>query len=59
MKTFEITYINKNLELTKANVQAIDSAAATFKARKEFGYEIRGEFYPLHWSEIKNVIEIN
>lgn len=57
MKTFEVTAIVKGEKVT-TTVQAIGGIEASREARQKLGYEMRGQFFPLHWSEIKQVIEL-
>ena len=57
MKSFKVTATVKGIEVT-ATVNAFTAEDARQKARKDLGYEMRGIFFPLHWSEILGCEEI-
>lgn len=51
MKNFKVSANVKGIE-TSINIEAIGKEEARQEARKKLGYEMRGVFFPLHWSEI-------
>ena len=54
---FEVTAIVRD-ERVKKIIYATGRVEAGREARELLGYHIRGSFFPLHWSEIKEVIQL-
>lgn len=54
MKLFKVTSNENKSVVVKSNTKE----SARQIARKQLGYVMRGEFFPLHWSEIKSTIRI-
>ena len=56
MKAFKVSAVVKGKEVTII-LEAASSWDARQKARTELGYETRGNFFPLHWSEITGCVK--
>ena len=52
MKAFNVKATVKGKEVS-IEVKANTAEDAKQIARREIGYEMKGEFFPLHWSEIR------
>ncbi len=60
MKNFKVTGVVGldnmcNSILGSVIVKANDKVEASYLGRQALGREIRGKFFPLHWSEIKEI----
>lgn len=60
MKNFTVEIINSETYGVKkvVTVEAFNKSEAARIARQDYGHTIRGEYFPLHYSEIGTVRQI-